>query len=85
MGLIHIKERGGDESYRFKKALKMAKYAIDEICELSDEMEDEFGSEGEERYGMRSGYSRRGGYYNRDEMSMEMPERRSRDSRGRYM
>lgn len=84
MGLIHIKERGGDEEYRFKKALKMAKSAIDEICELSDEMEDEYGSEGEERYGMRGGYSRRGGYYSRDEYGM-MPERRSRDSRGRYM
>lgn len=82
MGIIHIKERGGDEEYRFKKALKMAKYAIDEICEISDEMEDEYGSESEERYGMRGGYSRRG-YSRRDEYGMD--ERRSRDSRGRYM
>jgi hypothetical protein len=41
MGLIHIMERGGDEEYRFKKALKTAKYAIEEICELSDKMEEE--------------------------------------------
>lgn len=82
MGLIHIKERGGDEEYRFKKALKMAKYAIDEICELSDQMEDEYGSEGEERYGMRGGFDRRD--YRRDDMSERMEERRGRDSMGRY-
>lgn len=82
MGLIHIKERGGDEEYRFKKALKMAKYAIDEISELSDQMEDEYGSEGDERYGMRGGFDRRG--YRRDDMSEHMEERRGRDSMGRY-
>ena len=79
MGLIHIKERGGDQEYRFKKALKMAKAAIEEICELSDEMEDEFGSI-EERSSYRDGFSSRSGY-RWDEMS----ERRGRDSRGRYM
>ena len=84
MGLIHIKERGGDEEYRFKKALKMAKTAIDEICELSDEMEEEFGGQAEERYGHRDGYARRGGAYRREDWDA-LDERRSRDSRGRYM
>ncbi|MBR5660591.1 MAG: hypothetical protein IKW99_03480 [Bacteroidales bacterium] len=75
MGLIHIKERGGDEEYRFKKALKTAKTAIEEICELSDEME--------EQYSERGGYHSRSGYGSRDWDGME--ERRYRDSRGRYM
>lgn len=83
MGLIHIKERGGDEEHRFKKALKMAKYAIEEISELSDQMEDEYGSEGSERYGMRGGFDRRG-YSRRDEYDERMEERRGRDSMGRY-
>lgn len=59
MGLIHIMERGGDDEYRFKKALKSAKYAIDEICELSDKMEDEYGERMYGRMGRRGGYSRR--------------------------
>ena len=75
MGLIHIKERGGDEEYRFKKALKTAKSAIEEICELSDEMEEQYSERG--RYRMRDGYSGHGWD--------DMDERRSRDSRGRYM
>ena len=75
MGLIHIKERGGDEEYRFKKALKSAKSAIEEICELSDEMA--------EQHSERGSYRMRGGYSSRDWDDMD--ERRSRDSRGRYM
>ena len=75
MGLIHIMERGGDEEYRFKKALKSAKAAIEEICDLSDQME--------EQYSERGGYHMRGGYERRDWDGME--ERRSRDGRGRYM
>lgn len=57
MGLIHIMERGGDDEYRFKKALKKAKYAIEEICDLSDKMEEEYGYS--ERMGRRGGYSRK--------------------------
>lgn len=75
MGLSIIKSRGGDDEYRFKKALKKAVSALDEICELSEEMEDQYS----ERDGshMRSGYSRR-------EDWDEMDERRGRDSMGRY-
>ena len=60
-------ERGGDDEYRFKKALKTAKYAIEEICELSDKMEDEYGDR------MSSRMSRR--YSRRDD---DMDERRGR-------
>lgn len=74
MGLIHIKERGGDEDYRFKKALKKAKSAIEEICDLSDEMEEQYGERYDER---RMGYRSQG--------MEDYEERRSRDGRGRYM
>ena len=77
---IGFKEKGGDEEYRFKKALKMAKYAIEEICELSEDMEDEYGSS-DDRYASRSYYRR--GYAMRDGMD-GMDERRGRDSMGRY-
>ena len=75
MGIIHIMARGGDEEYRFKAALKKAKSAIDEICELSEEMEEE--------YSERGGYRMRGGYSRREEWD-GMDERRGRDSMGRY-
>jgi len=65
MGLIHIMERGGNEEHRFKKALKQAAEAIDEICELSDKMEREYSYD--ERMGRRS--------YRRDDWD-EMDERR---------
>ena len=76
MGLIHIKEKGGDQEYRFKNALKMAKAAIDEIRELSDEMEEQYG----ERHG---GYRSRGYDRGYDHGWDGMEERR--DSRGRFM
>jgi hypothetical protein len=90
MGLIHIKERGGDQERRFKNALRMAKEAIEEIKELSDEMEEEFASRGGYSgrngggySGRDGGYSSRGGYYGREGWD-GMDERRSRDSRGRF-
>lgn len=75
MGLLHIMTRGGDEEYRFKAALKKAKSAIEEICELSEEMEDEFSE--------RGGYRMRGGYSRREDWD-GMDERRGRDSMGRF-
>lgn len=62
MGIIHIMKRGGDDLYEYKKALKMAKKGIDMLCELSDEMESE--------YGERK-------YYRRDEEDDDMYERGS--------
>ena len=81
MGIIHIMSRGGDEEYRFKSALKKAKSAIEEICELSDEMEEQYS---ERSYGERGGYRMRNSYSHREDWD-GMDERRSRDSRGRYM
>ena len=43
MGIVHIMERGGDDYREYKKALKMAKKSIETLCELTDEMEDEYG------------------------------------------
>ncbi|MBR1436370.1 MAG: hypothetical protein IJ584_14825 [Bacteroidales bacterium] len=82
MGYIHIMEKGGEELSEYRKALKMAKKGIDKICELSEDMEDEFGY-GERRYSER--YGNRGGYSRRDDEWEEMQERRYRDGRGRYM
>lgn len=43
MGLIHIMERGGEGYREYKKALKTAKRSIETLCELTDDMEDEYG------------------------------------------
>ena len=53
MGLIRLMERGGDDLHEYKKALKMAKKSIEILCELTEEMEDEYG------YGERGSYRRR--------------------------
>lgn len=67
-------ERGGDDYRDYKKALMTAKKSIETLCELTEDMEDEYGYK--ERYGER--------YRDRSE-DWGMSERRSRDSRGRYM
>ena len=87
MGLLKIKERGGSPDRRFKQALRKAEDALEEIHQLSDDMEEEFSSRdgggysSRNDYDERDGYSSRSGYYHRDD---RMDERRSRDSRGRY-
>ncbi len=43
MGLIRLMERGGDDLHEYKKALKMAKKSIETLCELTEDMEDEYG------------------------------------------
>jgi hypothetical protein len=60
MRLVKIMERGGDELYEYKKALKKAKEAIEMLCDLSDDMEDK--------------YSRRS--YRRDEHDWDDDDRR---------
>ena len=75
MGLVHILERGGEDYREYKKHLMTAKKSIEALCDLTESMEHEFG------YGERSDRYR--GYAARD--WSEMDERRSRDSRGRYM
>lgn len=76
MGLIHIMERGGNDYREYKKAVKKAKEAIETICELTEEMEDQYG------ISERGGYRMRGGYRHGD--WDEMDERRGRDSMERY-
>ena len=43
MGFVRIMKRGGDDLYEYKKALKMAKKGIEKLCDLTEEMEDEYG------------------------------------------
>lgn len=69
-------EKGGDEYYEYKKALKNAKEAvkkmkesIEEICELTEDMEDQYSTRG---------YRMRGGYSQRDDEMDSMSERRRR-------
>ena len=73
MGLVTIMKRGGEDYREYKKAVKMAKEAIETICELTEEMEEEYGYG--ERYGHRYGH--------RDDMD-DMEMRRGSDSMGRY-
>lgn len=69
MGLIHIMERGGDDYYEYKRAVKKAKEAIETICDLTEDMEDKFSE--------RSSYRMRGGMSRRDDVE-DMSERRYR-------
>ena len=101
MRFIQFKSNDGGDIDRFEEGLKMAKYGIMDVCEIWEDMKEQFserrggyserGSYGErygERggYGQRDGYGERGGYSRRDEREWdEMSERRRRDSRGRYM
>lgn len=72
MGLIHIMERSGDDAKRFDEAMKRAKSGLMEACEIWSDMKAQF--------------SERGDHYRRHEdWDDEFEERRSRDSRGRYM
>ena len=58
MGLIRIMEKGGDDYRDYKKELKKAKKAIEALCQITEEMEDEFGYS--ERYGERDDVEERG-------------------------
>lgn len=80
MSLIHIMERGGEDVRRFEESLKMAKAGIKEACEIFEEMKDQFSERGGygERYSQRYGERYSGREWD------EMPERRGRDSMGRY-
>lgn len=81
--IIDLSERGGDVK-RFDEAIKMAKSGIKEACEIWEDMKSEFSERGSygDRYHERDGYSQRGGYYGRE--WDDMPERRYRDSMGRF-
>lgn len=67
MRLIRIMEKGGDDYREYKKAVKMAKKAIETICDLTEEMEDQYGERGSMRYKKSHDYDdyeveERGGY-----------------------
>lgn len=82
--IIDLSERGGDVR-RFDEAVKRAKSGIMEACEIWEDMKSEFSERGGsygERYHHDYGERSHGGYYGRD--WEEMPERRYRDSMGRY-
>ena len=70
-----------------KHALKMVKEGSERLCDLFDQMKEEFGID-ERRYS-RDGYDRRDydrrDWDRRDWDPRDMDERRMRDSRGRYM
>jgi len=72
MGIVHIFERGGDDYREYKKALKTAKKSIETLCELTEDMEEEYG------YGERGGYSRRDEYEDMEERGGRSSYRRSR-------
>ena len=94
MGYNIYSLRGGDygrkssDSREFEEAMDMAKEGMERICELAEEMREQYG-ERRGSYGSRGSYGRRGGYGERDEwdeMDGDMyGMRRRRDFRGRYM
>ena len=67
--------RKSSDTKEFYEAMDMAKEGLERVCELAEEMADQYGER-------RS----RGRYGERDEWDMgEYGERRRRDSRGRYI
>lgn len=66
MGLIRVMERGGDDYRDYKKELKKAKKAIEALCEITEEMESEYGYG--ERYGDHDDIEERGRGYRRRSM-----------------
>ena len=49
MGIVHIKKRGDDLS-EYRRALKMAKKGIEMLCDLTDEMEDQYSYDEDDDY-----------------------------------
>lgn len=87
--------RKSSDMREFEEAMDMAKEGMERICELAEEMAEQYGerrgsSGNRGGYGMRGGYGSRGGYGNREEWDdededMMMRERRRRDRMGRFM
>ena len=92
--MIRFKDRSSEDSRDFEEAMDMLKEGYERMCDLAEEMKEQYG-ERRGSYGGRGGYyggryGMRGGYYGRrdDEMMWDddyYGERRRRDSRGRYM
>lgn len=79
--------RKSSDSREFEEAMEMAKEGMERICELAEEMREQYGER--RSYGSRGGYGRRGDYGRRDDEMWDdddmYGERRRRDSRGRYI
>ena len=78
--MIVLHERNEGDVRRFEESLRMAKAGIKEACEIFEDMKEQFSERGD-----YSRYSNRDHYYRREDWDEMMPERRYRDSRGRYM
>lgn len=84
MALIQIMKRGSeDDVHRFEQAIYDAKEALDEICEIYEQMKSQFDDRDGAGYSSRGGYSGRSWSY-RDGHGPEWGERRSRNSMGQY-
>lgn len=68
MGIVHIMEKGGSDYHDFKKNLKIAYKAIETLCDITEDMEEEYG------YGERYGMGRR----EREDSSERIERRRYR-------
>lgn len=81
-----IRFRGGKKSAEeFKEALMDAKDSIDYLCQLSEEMLEEYGQNDGVEYGQRMSYGQRSnGAYGEPGNDFTFRERRSRNSMGRY-
>lgn len=81
--------RKSSDTREFEEAMDMAKEGMERICELAEEMREQY--DGRRSYGSyaRGSYGRRGDYGRRDDEMWDdddmMNERRRRDSRGRYI
>ena len=69
--------RKSSDTEEFYEAMDMAKEGLERVCDLAEEMREQYG----QRYGMRGSYGRREDWDDDDMYG----DRRRRDSRGRYM
>lgn len=80
MGYSIYSMRGGygqrSETMEFEEAAMMAKEGVRKMCELAEEMREQYGERRRGSYGSREDW---------DGMDDMYGERRRRDSRGRYM
>ena len=88
MGYAVYNLRGGSygrkssDAEEFYEAMDMAKEGLERVCELAEEMANQYGERGSYgRRGGRRGYGEREDWEDMDGYG----ERRRRDSRGRYM
>lgn len=72
--------RKSSDTQEFYEAMEMAKEGLERVCELAEDMADQYGGRGS--YGIRGRYGDREMW---DEMDGDWNERRRRDSRGRYI